>query len=230
MRFRLLLFLLLITAQSWAQTKVSGRVIDEYDEPVAFANVIFKDSNEGTITDENGRFYIESDDTYQAIWVSFVGYELKEIVLEKRTTYNLDITLKEEASALDEVVVYSGKTSKKNNPAIEILRKIWANKRENGVRKFKQYNYDRYEKLEFDLNTIDTALMQSKIFKGMEFVFDQVDTSKVTGNTYLPIFVNEEYSKVYRDNLLKKEKEVIYLLTLLVMRNVKLLSILIKNI
>jgi hypothetical protein len=209
MRFRLLLFLLLITAQSWAQTKVSGRVIDEYDEPVAFANVIFKDSNEGTITDENGRFYIESDDTYQAIWVSFVGYELKEIVLEKRTTYNLDITLKEEASALDEVVVYSGKTSKKNNPAIDILRKIWANKRENGVRKFKQYNYDRYEKLEFDLNTIDTALMQSKIFKGMEFVFDQVDTSKVTGNTYLPIFVNEEYSKVYGDNLLKKEKEVI---------------------
>ena len=209
MRFRLLLFLLLIAAQSRAQTKVSGRVIDEYDEPVAFANVIFKDSNEGTITDENGRFYIESDDTYQAIWVSFIGYELKEIVLEKRTTYNLDISLKEEASALDEVVVYSGKTSKKNNPAIDILRKIWANKRENGVRKFKQYNYEKYEKLEFDLNTIDTALMQSKIFKGMEFVFDQVDTSKVTGNTYLPIFVNEEYSKVYGDNILEKEKEVI---------------------
>ena len=31
-------------------------VKDEFGEPVAFANVFFKDSNEGTITNENGRF------------------------------------------------------------------------------------------------------------------------------------------------------------------------------
>ena len=41
----------------------------------------------------------------------------------------------------------------------------------------------------------------------MEFVFDQVDTSKVTGKTYLPIFINEAVSKVYGDNIIKKEKE-----------------------
>ncbi len=110
------------------------------------------------------------------------------------------MVLEESAYALDEVVVYSGKTSKKNNPAIDILRKIWENRRENGVKKFKQYQYDKYEKLEFDLNTIDSALIKSKIFKGMEFIFDQTDTSKVTGNTYLPIFINEAASKVYGDN------------------------------
>ena len=41
----------------------------------------------------------------------------------------------------------------------------------------------------------------------MEFVFDQVDTSRVTGKTYLPMFINEAVSKVYGDNILKKEKE-----------------------
>ena len=209
MRQTLLLVAILFTSLLWSQTKVSGTVMDEYDEPVAFANVIFKDSNEGTITDENGRFYLESDDIYDALWVSFVGYELNVVELEKRTTYELVVTLKEEAAALDQVVVYGGKTSKKDNPALDILRKIWENRRENGVRQFKQYSYDKYEKLEFDLNTIDSALVESKIFRGMEFIFDQVDTSSVTGNTYLPIFVNEEISKVYGDNILEKEKEIL---------------------
>jgi hypothetical protein len=43
---------------------------------------------------------------------------------------------------LKEVVIFSGKQSKKNNPAIDILRKIWENRRANGVKKFKQYTYD----------------------------------------------------------------------------------------
>ena len=56
---------------------------------------------------------------------------------------------------------------------------------------FKQYQYEKYEKVEFDMNTIDSAFMKKKIFKGMEFVFKNIDTSKVTGKTYLPIFINE---------------------------------------
>lgn len=210
MKQTLLFFIFIgIVSGMFSQTKVSGTVQDAYGEPVAFANVIFKDSNEGTITDENGRFYLESDQTYDGLWVSFVGYKLNDFPLEKKVNYNLVVVLEEEAQALDEVVVFSGKTSKKDNPAIDILKKIWANRRENGVKKFKQYQYDKYEKLEFDLNTIDSNLIKSKIFKGMEFVFDQVDTSNVTGNTYLPIFVNEAFSKVYGDNPLGKEKEIL---------------------
>jgi len=109
--------------------------------------------------------------------------------------------------ALSAVLIVSGKQSKKNNPAIDILRKIWANKRSNGLKQFKQYEYDKYEKVEFDLNTIDSTLVKSKLFRGMEFVFDKVDTSNVTGKTYLPIFINEAVSKVYGDNLINKTKE-----------------------
>ncbi|GAB5401553.1 MAG: DUF5686 family protein [Aureisphaera sp.] len=209
MKQTLLFFFLIFTSALFAQTKVSGEVKDEYGDPVAFANVIFKDSNEGTITNENGRFYLESEEIHDALWVSFVGYELKVVPLEKRTTYQLEITLKEEAATLDEVVVFSGKTSKKDNPAITILKKIWENRRENGVKKFKQYQYDKYEKLEFDLNTIDSSLIKSKLFRGMEFVWEQIDTSNITGNSYLPIFINEAISKVYGDNLLKEEKEIL---------------------
>jgi hypothetical protein len=209
MKNLLFIFFLFISACAMAQTKVSGFIKDTDGEGVPFANVVFKDSFEGTITNEDGRFYLESNETYTTVIVSFVGFKNKEIVLDKKINYKMEVTLEQEAASLDEVVIFSGKTSKKNNPAIDILRKIWENRRQNGVKKFDQYAYDKYEKLEFDLNTIDSALIKSKIFRGMEFIFEEVDTSKVTGNTYLPIFINEAFSKVYGDNLLNEEKELL---------------------
>ena len=190
-----------------AQTKVSGIVYDEFKQPLPYANVVFKGTTEGIITNEEGKFYLESKSTQSAIVVTFVGMEPKEVPIEKAVTYNMEINLGA-GKMLNEVVIYTGKTSKKNNPAIDILRKIWARKKKNGLRQFKQYQYDKYEKVEFDLNTIDSALMKSKLFKGMEFVFEQVDTSDVTGKSYLPIFINEALSQVYGDNTNGKLKEI----------------------
>lgn len=190
-----------------AQTKVEGIVIDGLGAPVAFANIVFENSSEGTITNDNGRFYFESENLHSVILVSFVGYESKRIELSSKVNYDLTITLNESTEQLDEVIVYTGKQSKKNNPAIEILKKIWAKKRVNGLRKFKSYQYDKYEKVEFDLNTIDSALIKSRLFKGLEFMFQNLDTSRITGKTYLPMFLNEVFSKVYGDNEFGIEKE-----------------------
>lgn len=200
------LTVLCMISTTFGQTKLSGEVFDAEGNGLPFVNVIFVGSNEGTITNENGRFYLESETTWSQVRFSFIGFSNKTVDLNQKVNYDMRITLDEEAGTLDEVVIFTGKTDKKNNPAIDILRKIWANKRQNGLRQFKQYEYDKYEKLEFDLNTIDSALINSRVFKGMEFIFDQTDTSKVTGKTYLPIFVNEAVSKVYGDNEIKKEK------------------------
>ena len=191
------------------QTKVSGYVFDEYDVAIPYANVLFKGSTEGTITNEDGKFYLESDENWETLIVSFLGFEMLEVPLTKRVTYELRFILKEEASSLNEVVIVTGKQSKKasENPAIRILKKIWERKRQNGLNQFRQYEYDQYEKVEFDLNTIDSVLIKSKLFKGMEFVFAEVDTSSVTGKTYLPIFLNESVKKVSGDNVINKERE-----------------------
>ncbi|KJD35450.1 membrane protein [Tamlana sedimentorum] len=210
MNFKLLFVLFFIGIFSaLSQTKVSGYVFDEFEQPVSFANVIFKGSTQGTITDENGKFYLESDENWSDLTVSFIGYETLNIQLEKKVNYDLKFILKEETSQLDQVVIFTGKQSKKNNPAIDLLRKIWEHKRSNGLKQFKQYQYDKYEKVEFDINSIDSTLMKSNLFKGMEFVFNHVDTSNVTGKAYLPMFINEAVSKVYGDNRLNKIKEVL---------------------
>mgnify|MGYP003665591696 CR=1 FL=1 len=169
MKNNLLLFLLFVSTTIFSQTKVSGIVIDESGLPVAFANIIFKGSSEGTISNDDGVFYMESDATYDTVVVSFIGYDSKEIVLDKKVNYQMSIVLTEGGEQLKEVVVYSGKQSKKNNPAIDILRKIWEMKRQNGVKHFKQYNFEKY----------------------------------------LPIFLNETFSKVYGDNTISQEKEEI---------------------
>ncbi|MGO4912832.1 DUF5686 family protein [Leeuwenhoekiella sp. W20_SRS_FM14] len=206
-RIIVLLILALIPVLTYSQTKAGGMVYDDAGNPIPFANVVFAGSTEGTITNEDGRFYLQSDATYTGLKVSFVGFQSKAVELSQKVNYDLKITLEEETESLSEVVIYTGKQPKKNNPAIDILRKIWENKRSNGLSQFKQYQFDKYEKVEFDLNTIDSALINSKIFNKMEFIFDQMDTSRITGKTYLPIFINERSSKVFGDNELGKEKE-----------------------
>ena len=210
MKNSILTLVLLFASVSFmsAQTKVSGMVVDNTDMPIPYANVVFKGSKIGVVSNEDGRFYIEAPDNYDTLLVSFVGFPTKEVKLTKSVSYDFKIVLSE-GKSLKEVVVYAGKTSKKNNPALDILRKIWERRRKNGLKMFKQYQYDKYEKVEFDMNTIDSAMMKSKIFKGMEFVFKNVDTSRVTGKTYLPIFINESISEVYGDNQIKKTKEIL---------------------
>lgn len=205
-----LLFLLcslLACAAAFAQTKIGGLVTDDKNEPIPYANVYFKGTSEGVITDENGKFYLESQNTYTDVMISFVGFSAKEIKLEKQINLNMKVTLSD-AQEIKEVMIYTGKTSKKNNPAIDILRKIWERRRKNGLRMFRQYQYDKYEKVEFDMNSIDSAFMKNRLFKGMEFIFQHVDTSNVTGKTYLPIFINEALSEVYGDNTTNSKKEI----------------------
>jgi hypothetical protein len=198
---------LLMTAQLLlAQTKVSGVVVDKTNQPIPFATIVFKKTNIGVVANEDGRFYIESPQKQTILVVSSAGFSEREIFLEDAISYNFKVKLNE-AESLNEVVVFTGKTSKKNNPALDILRKIWERKRKNGLYQFDQYQMEKYEKVEFDMNTIDSAFMKNKVFKGMEFVFQHVDTSKVTGKTYLPIFINESLSDVYGDNRQKKVKE-----------------------
>ncbi len=207
LRIKLTLFIVFFGLVGFAQTKISGVVRDKSNNPIPFANIVFKGSTVGTVSNENGAFYLESKETYTEINVSFLGFETKTVSVKIRD-FDLIIQLEESASQLEEVVIHSGKkTKKKGNPAIDILKKLWEKKKQNGLYMFNQYEYEKYEKLEFDLNNIDSTTMKSNLFKGIEFIFEGLDTSSVTGKTFLPIFINESVYKTYGDNIRNKERE-----------------------
>ena len=88
--------IILFSSLVFSQTKVSGVVVDKKNQPVSYANIVFKGSNEGTVSDENGKFYLESTKNYTILVVAFVGFTTKDVDLEKLVTYNMKVVLNEE--------------------------------------------------------------------------------------------------------------------------------------
>jgi hypothetical protein len=206
MKRKLSIIFLLISVTVSSQVKISGNVVDKNNESIPFANVVFENSIIGTVSDENGRFYLETEKNFETVEISFIGYETKKFQISRRD-FDLKIVLIEASDQLDEVVIYSGRIKAKGNPAVAILKKIWAKKKQNGTYLFDQYQYDKYEKVEFDMNNIDSIMKNRKIFTGMEFIFENIDTSRITGKAYLPIFINESVHKTYGNNISSKNRE-----------------------
>lgn len=106
MKVKLLITLLILSMGiSYAQSQtIRGTVTGGKDtSPVPGVNVLIKGTQTGTITDENGKFSLQTTDLQRIIVFSFIGYKTIEVPLEGRTT--LSINMDEDVSALDEVVV-----------------------------------------------------------------------------------------------------------------------------
>lgn len=194
-----LLVALLTSFIMLGQTKVKGIVYDVDGETVPFASVFFKNSTEGTISDEDGGFYLSSNKTYKELQVSFVGFEKAILPIVKQNQF-FKIVLKESTNTLQTVRIYKGRVKKKGNPAIAILKKVWARKRSNGFKAYSSFDYKKYEKIQFDLNNIDSSFTQQKVFKGLDFIFKEIDTSRASGKNFLPVYINESVYDVYGKN------------------------------
>jgi len=103
---------------------------------------------------------------------------------------------------LTEIVVKPGE-----NPAHRIIRNVIAHKEFNNKRELDAYQYETYNKVEFDLNRIPKEMRERKVFKPIQFVFDNVDSLNSGEKPSLPIFITEAISDIYyrSDPSLKKE-------------------------
>lgn len=91
---------------------VKGTIVDATGMPVIGANVMVKGTTNGTITDMDGNFSLEADNNAILV-VSYIGFANQEISVGNQT--NLSITMKEDAEALDELVVVGYGVQKKSN-------------------------------------------------------------------------------------------------------------------
>ena len=91
---------------------VRGTVTDQAGMPVIGANIVVKGSSTGTITDFDGKFSLEVP-SGSVLVVSYIGYLSQEVPVGNKTTIN--VTLKEDTQALDEVVVVGYGTMKKSD-------------------------------------------------------------------------------------------------------------------
>ena len=108
----LLIFLFGISIYASSQINVSGTVTDGTD-PIPGVTILEEGTMNGTLTDINGKYSIKVSSKESKIVFSSIGFDSQTVLVGNNTTIN--ITLKEEISELDEVVVIGYGTSKKRD-------------------------------------------------------------------------------------------------------------------
>ncbi|GAB3896887.1 TonB-dependent receptor [Larkinella knui] len=106
------LVLVCLTLTSFAQSLITGKVVDEQNSGIPGATITIKGTTRGTTTDASGGFQINTTPTETLVF-SYVGYVTQETVVGSRTS--LTIKMLTDTRSLEEVVVVGYGTVKKSD-------------------------------------------------------------------------------------------------------------------
>jgi hypothetical protein len=203
--FSIYLFLALsVSYNSFTQvpgkTVIKGIVTDaNTGDRIPFVSVILKGTTVGTVTDKEGKYLIETNVKASLIEYSYIGYQTESRSISQGTEQTVDIRLSLSHIALDEVTVRPERLNYRNkdNPAVELIEKVIANKDENRKEAYSYLEYKQYEKIQFALSNITDRFRDGHSSGKFGFVFENVDTTKRIGNNILPLYIKEELSDHY---------------------------------
>lgn len=201
--------LLVSTLQLMAQQKITGRVIDEDGFAVSYASVQYRGHKIAVSSDSQGKFSIEKHPGW-VLTVSALSYKSQTISVNEKMDF-IEVKLKDDSHKLNEVVVKTkrGKYSRKDNPAVELMRRVIAAKKKTDLSNHDYYQYDKYQKITLALNDLKKEQLEGKFFSKRQYLLDQVETSPYNGKLTLPVSVDETVSQhIYRKDP-KTEKDII---------------------
>lgn len=199
---RVLLQLILLAACCHASAQqLTGYVTDaETGDSIPFASVVYKGHHVAAVSDVYGHYAIDRHVGWNVTF-SAVGYKSRIIPIREKTKSKMNIALKPDKQMLAEVTVKAkrGKYSRKNNPAVELMRRVVAAKKRTDLGQNDFYQYNKYEKITLALNDLTPEQLEQKPFTKHPWLLDQVEKSSYTGKLILPISVDETVSqKIYR--------------------------------
>ena len=201
--------LLVSTLQLMAQQKITGRVIDEDGFAVSYASVQYRGHKIAVSSDSQGKFSIEKHSGW-VLTVSALSYKSQTISVNEKMDF-IEVKLKDDSHKLNEVVVKTkrGKYSRKDNPAVELMRRVIAAKKKTDLSNHDYYQYDKYQKITLALNDLKKEQLEGKFFSKRQYLLDQVETSPYNGKLTLPVSIDETVSQhIYRKDP-KTEKDII---------------------
>ena len=185
------------------KTIVSGIVTDaKTGETLPFVNLLFQNSKVGISTDLDGNFRIETYYPSDSLTASFVGYRTLSMKIKRDDEQVVNFKMES-----GDIMLAAVEIKYKGNPAHDILDRVYNNKGANNKEKYDYYNYEVYNKVEFDLNNITDDFKNKKMFRKFQFIFNYVDTT--AEKDYLPMFMTESVSDYSYRREPKSEKEFI---------------------
>ena len=184
-----------------SNAQVTGQITDaQTGESIPLASVQYKGHNIGVVSDLEGHFRISRHNGW-ALTFSAVGYVSTTVMVSSSLKLPCQIKLKPDNQMLKEVTVKARRErySRKNNPAVEMMRKVIAAKKKTHLDNNDYYQYNKYQKLTLALNEITPALLDSPKYKKRQWIIDQVEVCPYNNKLILPISVDETVSqKIYR--------------------------------
>ena len=217
-RFSLLLIFLTVLllevsgrAYGKGATVVTGTVTDAATkQTIPGVSVSFTGTATGTSTDNNGHFTLSGNGNFTRVTITFIGYKpvTRDIVAGEEQVIN--VVIAEDPHLLKEVVINSGKKIKyrnKGNPAVELIRKVIAHKKQNRLENNGYAEYHQYERMIFYLSDLSEKFRNKRAFKNYQFLFRTQDSTQMGGKNLLPIYMEEKLASNYfrRDPFAKKE-------------------------
>jgi len=184
-----------------AVTQITGLVRDSISrEAVPYATVTLIGTDEGTIANDKGGFTINSRATFSKLRVTAMGYTPREVPVKAGQGSVVLVDLVPSGVELNEVVVRKGKEkySKKNNPAVEMIKKLRQRRDDNDPRRFPNYGYTQYERMMMGFGNLDDVIKKPE---EQAWVEQYADTSLLTGRQVLPVSIKETVARDwYSDN------------------------------
>ena len=201
MLLTVILALLLLAAPALGQTasvtSITGLVRDSLSrEGIAYASISLMGTSEGTIANDKGGFNINTRASFTRLRISAMGYKTKEVEIKPGQGSVILVDLVSSGVELDEVVVRKGKEkySKKDNPAVEMIRKLRARRDDNDPKRFPHYGYTQYERMMLGLGNLDDIISKPE---EQAWISEYADTSMLTGKRVLPISIKETVARDY---------------------------------
>lgn len=184
-----------------AQGLLSGYVIDaQTKDSIPMASVVYKTQKEAVVSSIEGRYTIQKRVGW-ALTFSAVGYVPQTIQITDRTPMHLDVRLQPDTKMLQGVTVRAKRQrySRKNNPAVELMRKVIEHKKQTDLANNDFYQYNKYQKLTMAANEITPEMLQNPKFKNKKWLIDQVENCPYNNKLILPLSVDETVTKqIYR--------------------------------
>ncbi len=185
--------------QTASVTSITGLVRDSLSrEGIAYASISLMGTSEGTIANDKGGFNINTRASFTRLRISAMGYKTKEVEIKPGQGSVILVDLVSSGVELDEVVVRKGKEkySKKDNPAVEMIRKLRAHRDDNDPKRFPHYGYTQYERMMLGLGNLDDIISKPE---EQAWISEYADTSMLTGKRVLPISIKETVARDYYD-------------------------------
>ncbi|MDR0894124.1 MAG: DUF5686 and carboxypeptidase regulatory-like domain-containing protein [Prevotellaceae bacterium] len=191
--------------------QIRGVVTDSLtNEPLMYITVAYEGKGVGAVTNDNGEYEVESHPGWNELTFASVGYITKKVKFAPGTT-QLNVKLASADIQLAEVVVKPGREhySRRNNPAVDFMRKVIEHKKGLKLENNDYYEYRKYEKMKVSLNDVTPEKMEKGIYKKFSFFKDQVEFSPQSQKMILPISIKETVSRTIYRKSPKNEKTII---------------------